>query len=262
MPHSLSLDRVQLGVCYYPEHWPESLWDDDFRRMRELGLSVIRIAEFAWSIFEPEEDEFTFDLFDRALAAAHRHGLQVIVGTPTATPPAWLTSKYPEVLNVSQSGVQYRHGQRRHYNYNAPIYRELSARIVRRMAERYGSHPAVVGWQIDNELNCEVAEFFADGDHDAFRAYLKGKFGTLDALNEALGTTFWSRRYSDWEQVRLAGKGLYGAINPHLELEGAASSRAAPSRSRGCRPRSSAATSPTGSGSPPTACSPTSTTTS
>ena len=90
MTKSLNLDRLQLGVCYYPEHWPEELWADDFRRMRELGFSVIRIAEFAWTIFEPEEGRFCFDLFDRAIALAQEYGLQVILGTPTATPPAWL----------------------------------------------------------------------------------------------------------------------------------------------------------------------------
>jgi beta-galactosidase len=219
MPSSLQSDTVQLGVCYYPEHWPAELWDDDFRRMREMGLSVIRIAEFAWSIFEPEEDEFSFDLFDRALATAHRHGLQVIIGTPTATPPAWLTHKYPEVLNVTQAGVQYRHGQRRHYNYNAPIYRELSARIVRRMAERYGNHPAVVGWQIDNELNCEVNVFYSEADRAAFREWLKRRYGTLDALNRAWGAVFWNQTYTDWDQVSLTGPTPSDSPNPHQALD-------------------------------------------
>ncbi|MBB6732823.1 beta-galactosidase [Cohnella zeiphila] len=98
MTKSLKADTIQLGACYYPEHWDETLWDDDYRRMRELGFSVIRVAEFAWSIMEPEENVFRFDLFDRALDAAHHHGLQVILGTPTAAPPAWLTHRYPEVL--------------------------------------------------------------------------------------------------------------------------------------------------------------------
>ena len=106
MTKSLHLDRFQLGVCYYPEHWPEELWADDFRRMRELGFSVIRIAEFAWSIFEPAEGTFDFEVVDWVIDLAHTHGLQVILGTPTATPPAWLTHKYPEVLNVTQAGIQ------------------------------------------------------------------------------------------------------------------------------------------------------------
>ena len=100
MKKALRLPRCRLGVCYYPEHWPESLWEDDLRRMRDMGLDVIRVGEFAWSLFEPEGGRFTFDLFDRVMDLAHWQGLEVILGTPTATPPAWLTHKYPEVLNV------------------------------------------------------------------------------------------------------------------------------------------------------------------
>ena len=219
MPKSLRLDRLQLGVCYYPEQWPEELWADDYRRMRELGFSVIRVAEFAWSIFEPEEGSFSFDLFDRALDLAHQHGLQVIMGTPTATPPAWLTHRYPEVLNVTQSGAQYQHGMRRHYTYNAPVYRELSARIVRKLAEHYASHPAIVGWQIDNELNCEINVFYSAADHEAFCEWLRTKYGTLDALNRAWGAVFWSQTYSDWDQVRLTGLTPSGSPNPHQSLD-------------------------------------------
>lgn len=216
---SLHLDRLQLGVCYYPEHWPEELWADDFRRMRELGLTVVRMAEFAWTIFEPEEGRFSFDLFDRALSLAHTHGLKVIMCTPTATPPAWLTHAYPETLNVSQSGVPYRHGQRRHYNYNAPIYRELSARIVRRLAEQYGRHPAVIGWQIDNELNCEVNVFYSAADHNAFRDWARQKYGTLEQLNRAWGTVFWNQTYTAWEQISLTGPTPSDSPNPHQALD-------------------------------------------
>ena len=219
MEKALRASRVRLGVCYYPEHWPESLWEDDLRRMHEMGLEVIRIGEFAWSLFEPEEGRFTFDLFDRVMDLAHRHGLGVILGTPTATPPAWLTHRYPEVLNVSQAGVVYRHGQRRHYNYNAPVYRDLCARIAGRMAAHYHDHPALVGWQIDNELNCEVNVFYAPADQAAFRVWLKDRYGTLERLNEAWGAVFWNQTYSDWEQVHLTGPTPSAAPNPHQALD-------------------------------------------
>jgi beta-galactosidase len=169
MAKRLEVPRVRLGACYYPEQWPETLWEDDFRRMRELGFDVIRIAEFAWSIFEPIEGTFSFELFDRVMDLARQHGLQVILGTPTATPPAWLTAKYPEVLNRSISGVVYQHGQRRHYTYNTPIYQDLSRRIAGQMAAHYCDHPAPLGWQIDNEINCELNVFYAEADHCAFR---------------------------------------------------------------------------------------------
>jgi beta-galactosidase len=188
--------------------------------MRELGFSVIRIAEFAWSIFEPAEGTFDFELFDWVIDLAHSHGLQVILGTPTATPPAWLTHTYPEVLNVTQAGIQYQHGQRRHYTYNAPIYRELSARIVRALAEHYRGHPAVVGWQIDNELNCEVNVFYAAADHVAFRAWLQQRYAnSLEQLNRAWGAVFWNQTYSDWAQVKLSGPTPSDSPNPHQALD-------------------------------------------
>ena len=219
MKKSFQADTLQLGVCYYPEHWPESLWEDDYRRMRDLGISVIRVAEFAWTIFEPEEGIFSFQLFDKALDLAHRYGLSVVFGTPTATPPAWLTHKYPEVLNVRRDGVQYQHGQRRHYNYNAPIYRELSARVVTKLAEHYRHHPAIIGWQIDNEINCETNVFYSEADHEAFRKWLKQRYQTLDALNRAWGTVFWSQTYTAWEQVHLSRPTVSNSPNPHQLLD-------------------------------------------
>ncbi|MEK3751488.1 beta-galactosidase [Paenibacillus sp. FSL E2-8871] len=203
MKKPVATEKFELGVCYYPEHWPESMWEDDYRRMRELGFTIIRIGEFAWSIFEPVQGEFQFGLFDRAIDLAHKHGLQIVLGTPTATPPAWLTHKYPEVLNVTYEGVTLQHGMRRHYNYSSPKYRELCARITEQMAEHYGNHPGVVGWQIDNELNCEISEFYSESDHKAFREWLQQKYVTLERLNEAWGAVFWNQSYSDWSQVYL-----------------------------------------------------------
>ena len=154
-PQNFAFDHYTVGTCYYPEHWDESLWESDLARMKEAGISVIRIGEFAWSVIEPREGEFSFDFFDRFLALCEEAGMKVIFGTPTATPPAWLTENHPEVLNGTAEGVLYRHGARRHYNYNSAVYRSYVTRIVREEAAHYGPHPAVIGWQIDNELNCE-----------------------------------------------------------------------------------------------------------
>lgn len=211
--------KLTLGVCYYPEHWPEALWDDDLTRMKAHGIEVVRVAEFAWSLFEPSEGKYEFDLFDRFLALAGRHKMQIIFCTPTATPPAWLTEKYPEVLNADVSGTLYRHGLRRHYNYNSDVYRRFTVDIVRAMGEHYGAHPAIIGWQIDNELNCEIAEFYAEADHQAFRCYLKDKYGTLENLNEKMGTVVWSQQYSDWSELHLRRPTTGGQYNPHLLLE-------------------------------------------
>ncbi|MCD8346704.1 MAG: beta-galactosidase [Lachnospiraceae bacterium] len=212
-------NEMTMGVCYYPEHWPQKLWAQDLERMLDAGITVIRIAEFAWNKVEPQEGVFTFEFFEQFLNLCAKKGMKVIFGTPSATPPAWLTEKYPEVLNCDEAGVPYRHGGRRHYNYNSSIYRELAARIVEQLGAHYGKHPAIAGWQIDNEINCEICEFHSEADMAAFRVFLQKKYGTLDELNEAWGTTFWNQTYTDWQQVRIPGPLLNDGYNPHQHLD-------------------------------------------
>ena len=213
------LKTLSVGVCYYPEHWDESLWESDLKRMLDNGIHTVRIGEFAWSIMEREEGQFDFSFFDRFLNLCASTGMQVIFGTPTATPPAWLTSKYPEALNANADGVLFRHGGRRHYNYNSPVYREKVALLVGKMAEHWGHHPAIVGWQIDNELNCETNDFLSEADGKAFRAFLQKKYASLDALNEAWGTVFWSQTYTDWEQIDVPHTNAIASHNPSLLLD-------------------------------------------
>ncbi|HIS57646.1 MAG TPA: beta-galactosidase [Candidatus Fimimorpha excrementavium] len=215
-----NLDQITLGTCYYPEHWDSSLWRDDLIRMKEHGIQVVRIAEFAWNKFEPREGEFTIGWFDPFMKIAEEEGISVIFCTPTATPPAWLTEKYPEVLNADAQGLLYRHGLRRHYNYTSPKYWELSRRLIHKLAVHYCSYSNVIGWQLDNEINCEMAEFHAESDHKAFRDYMRMKFETLDNLNEKMGTTFWNQTYTDWEEIHLRRHTVGGFNNPHMELEG------------------------------------------
>ena len=210
---------LALGVCYYPEHWDKSLWRDDLRRMKASGLGTVRVAEFCWTMFEPREGEFEFGFFDEFLDLAEDEGMRVIFCTPTATPPAWQTEKYPEVLNCRIDGVPYRHGMRRHYNYNAPIYRKLCARIVEQLAAHYGKRPCIVGWQIDNELNCETDEFYSEADTVAFRAFLKDRYRTLDALNAAWGTVVWSQTYTAWDEIHVPRLTIHNSTNPHETLD-------------------------------------------
>ncbi len=212
-------EHLSLGTCYYPEHWDQKLWKEDLQRMLDCGIETIRIAEFAWSKVEPREGEFTYEFFDAFLETVKETGMKVIFGTPTATPPAWLTDKYPEVLNCRMDGVPFRHGMRRHYNYNSPKYQELCGRIVEKFASHYAKHPNVVGWQIDNEINCEINEFYSESDTTAFRRFLQEKYQTLDALNAAWGTVFWNQTYTAWEEIYVPRTTIHNSTNPHQTLD-------------------------------------------
>src|SRR5262245_29625138 len=150
-----------FGVCYYPEQWPESYWEEDARRMQECGVNTVRLGEFGWALMEPREGKCDFGLFDRAIATLSRHGIKVIFGTPTATPPKWLTQKHPEVLHVFETGRPADDQSRRHYCYNSPVYRRYSQKIVEELARHYGGNKNIIGWQIDNEMNNENRECFS-----------------------------------------------------------------------------------------------------
>jgi beta-galactosidase len=201
-----------FGVDYYPEHWPESRWPEDARLMAEAGMNVVRLAEFAWSKLEPSPDVFDFGWLDRAIDVLAGHGMRIVLGTPTASPPPWFLSAHPEAFLVRQSGQSVTYGNRRNVSPSDETFRHRTRRIVEAMADRYGDHPAVIGWQIDNE--------FGDRDYDApaFRSWLRDRFGTLDAINERWGTTFWSHTYTDWEEVPVP-LSTGGVPNPGLALD-------------------------------------------
>lgn len=215
----LDIDHITLGVCYYPEHWDKSVWRDDLKRMKEYGIEVVRIAEFAWSKFEPRENEFTFDFFDEFMDMTVEENMKVIFCTPSATPPAWLSEKYPEILNADLDGHLIYHGLRRHCNLNSEKYRFFVSRITEKIAEHYSRYPNIVAWQLDNEINCECDLYYSESDHRAFREYLKNKFGTLDKLNAAVGAAFWNQTYTDWDEVHLPRRTNSGRMgNPHIGL--------------------------------------------
>jgi beta-galactosidase len=196
-------ETFRFGVCYYPEQWPESLWEEDARRMQECGVNTVRLGEFGWALMEPREGHYDFSLFDRAIETLGRQGIKTIFGTPTATPPKWLTHKYPEVLGVSASAQRVDDQSRRQYNYNSSLYRRLSQKIVEALAQHYRNNTNIIGWQIDNEMNNENPEDFSDSTRAAFRVWLRKKYGTLAELNARWGTVFWSQLYSDWNQLDL-----------------------------------------------------------
>ena len=193
---------MKLGVCYYPEQWPEAWWADDARRMCEMGISHVRIGEFAWSALEPSPDHFDWGWLDRAIATLHAEGLSVILCTPTAAPPKWLIDAQPEILAVDSTGTTRNFGSRRHYCFSSATYRKQSQRITRLVAERYGEHPAVVAWQTDNEYGChDTVLSYSLAARQAFRDWLLKKYADIDALNAAWGTTFWSQHYRRFAEI-------------------------------------------------------------
>ncbi len=202
---------LYLGAAWYPEQWPESRWDADLTLMEQAHIRFVRVGEFAWSTMEPSEGDYQFEWLDRAIAAAARHHIYVVLGTPTAAPPAWLTTKYPETLRIMEDGRRDQHGNRQQFNWDNPKYRELCRDIAERMAKRYGHNPDVIGWQIDNEY---AQESYGPDDQKQFDDWLHEHYKTLDNLNTRWTTAYWSQTYNDWSQIPIEWS--YG--NPGLLL--------------------------------------------
>lgn len=219
-----------LGVCYYPEQWPESIWPHDCARMKALGIAVVRIGEFAWSRIEPLPGQYDWGWLDRIMALLHDAGLQVVLGTPTATPPAWLVEAHPQILAVDAAGRVREFGSRRHYCFSSPVYREHCARIVTQLATRYGDHPALYGWQLDNEYGChDTTLSYSAAARLAFQDWLRLRYDdAIAALNRAWGTVFWSQEYQSFGQIGLPNLTVTEANPAHrLDFQRFASSEVA-----------------------------------
>jgi len=202
---------LYLGTAWYPEQWPESRWDADLALMQAAGIRFARIGEFAWSRMEPSEGKYDLDWLEHAVRAAEKHNIAIVLGTPSAAPPAWLTSKYPETLRIKEDGRRDEHGNRQQFNWDNPKYRELARAVATQMAKRFGHDPNVIGWQIDNEY---ANDSWDDATKKDYQAWLKHRYKTLDNFNTRLTTAYWSETYNDWSQVPI-GDG-YG--NPGLRL--------------------------------------------
>ncbi len=210
---------LYYGCDYYPEHWPASRWAEDAHLMRRAGFNVVRIGEFAWAKMEPSEGRYDWDWLDQAIAVLADHDLLVVLGTPTATPPPWLTTAHPEILPRDQDR-QVRHaGSRRHYCPESPVYRDHTRRIVTAMAERYGHDGRVIGWQTDNEFGChDTGRCYCDTCTARFREWLRARYGSLESLNHAWGSVFWSALYADWGEINPPWATLAGH-NPSHALD-------------------------------------------
>ena len=198
LPAEPRTPSLLLGAAWYPEQWPESRWDADLSLMEAAHIRFVRVGEFAWSTLEPHEGDYQLDWLDHAIRAAERHHIAVVLGTPSAAPPAWLTQTYPQTLRIKEDGRQDEHGNRQQFNWADPKYRELSHAVAEKMAIRFGHDSNVIGWQIDNEY---ASMSYGPADRKLFQSWLKAKYGTLDELNKRWTTSYWSETFQDWSQI-------------------------------------------------------------
>jgi beta-galactosidase len=203
-----------MGADWYPEQWPEVRWETDAKMMEDAHLTVTRIGEFAWSAMEPSEGKFELDWLDRAIRVLEKHHIAVVLGTPSAAPPAWLTAKYPDVLRVDENGIRATHGNRAHGSSSSPKYRELCRRIAEVMAERFGHDPDVVGWQVDNEFGYGLMSYDSLTRRQ-FQDWLHTKYSGIDSLNTHWATAYWSQTYDRWDEIPIP----VGEHNPGLMLD-------------------------------------------
>jgi beta-galactosidase len=192
---------VFYGGDYNPEQWPRDVWEEDVRLMREAGVNLVTVGIFSWAHLEPTEGEFDFGWLRDVLDLMADAGIGVDLATPTAAPPPWLTTRYPDVLPVDERGARYSHGSRQHFCICNPTYRRLALRIVQRLADELGGHEAVRMWHAHNEYACHVPYCYCDHHASEFRSWLRHRYGTVGALNDAWGSAFWSQRYSDFGEV-------------------------------------------------------------
>lgn len=194
------LGGFAFGGDYNPEQWDRSVWDEDVALMRQAGVNLVTVGVFAWASLEPAPGEFTFGWLDEVMDLLHAGGVSVDLATPTMAPPAWLSQRFPEVLPVMEDGETFGFGSRLHFDPSSPIYRQAAARITTALAQRYSHHPALAMWHISNEFGPTA---YNAASSVAFRDWLRRRYGTLDALNDAWYTRFWSQVYTDWEQVNV-----------------------------------------------------------
>ena len=212
-------ERMSVGLFYYPEQWPQAQWKRDLDNIARLGFDFTHYAEFSWTYLEPEEGRFDFAWLDRAIDLADKAGLRVVLCTPTAAPPSWMGERYPEIYRVDAEGRRHAHGIRAEVSLSNPKYRAFVDRIVAELAKRYGHDRRVWGWQIDNEPNS--FDDYSDSARDAFRVWLRKRYGTIDAMNLAWGGDFWSSRYGSFDEVRLPNATLAAEdkLSPHALLD-------------------------------------------
>ena len=209
-------DLTTVGVYYYPEHWDQSQWDRDLKKIAEMGFEFTHFGEFAWAQLEPQEGVYDFKWLDKAVGIAAKYNLKIIMCTSTATPPVWLVRKHPDILATYEDGTKTDHGSRQHASFSSNYYRSYSLKMIEELAKRYGNNKNIIGWQVDNEPS-RFLDYGADAQQ-RYRNWLKEKYATIDALNQAWGNNFWSGTYSDFSQINIPLHKEWG-MNLHSQLD-------------------------------------------
>lgn len=194
-------DGIAFGCDYNPEQWTPDVWDEDIRLMGEAGVDLVAVNIFGWSHLEPRRGAYDFTALDDIIGRLHAAGIRVNLGTGTASPPAWLTRAEPDILPMAEDGTRRYPGGRQAWCPSSPAFREAALRLVDAVGRRYGDHPAVALWHVSNELGCHNALCYCDASATSFREWLRARYETLDALNAAWGTAFWSQTYGEWDEI-------------------------------------------------------------
>ena len=195
------ISQILYGGDYNPEQWPEPVWEEDVRLMRQAGVNLVSLGIFSWAKLQSDENTYTFAWLDRVMDLLAANGIWVDLATATASPPPWLSVRYPDISAIDADGRAYHHGSRQHYSPSSPSYRKFAASLVEKIANRYAQHPALAAWHINNEYACHVQGCHSPASTEAFRAWLQKRYGSLEGLNRAWGTAFWSQHYYDWNEV-------------------------------------------------------------
>jgi len=195
------LTGLAFGGDYNPEQWPENVWPEDVRLMREAGVTMVSVGIFSWALIEPVRGTYEFGWLDRVLDLLHENGIRADLGTPTVAPPAWFYREHPEALPVAADGTRYAFGSRGAICHSNTDYRAAAAAVTTRLATRYADHPALALWHVHNEYGVPVSACYCDSCAAHFRRWLTNVYGTVDELNEAWGTAFWGQRYTAFDQV-------------------------------------------------------------
>ena len=222
-PHTrLGWPKIQglaFGGDYNPEQWPREVWTEDVRLMKKAGVNVVSLGIFSWSLLQPAEDKWDFGWLDDIINLLHKNGIAVDLATATASPPPWLSKKHPEILPVTADGTIISPGGRQHYRPTSPVFKRYVVALVKKMAERYGKHPAVVAWHTSNEYGCHNHFDYSDDAATFFREYLARKYDNdIAKLNKAWTTAFWSQSYGSFDEI-LPPRKAYTYVNPSQQLD-------------------------------------------